>query len=182
MLDIVNHEKMSGQWQCEEFESGFIDPEYIYELDRAAVVRELQSKRDKLFVFDTGTETVKPGNHIRRILSKLLLLPFFLFLYIADTAHKIAVSFEGEMFNVDVRAGIACAQGEETSERLICMAKLSQDFVVPGVTKGYLFYEDIPREKREELPALLGRDISTMDYGADVSLPALTDSDTPRYY
>ena len=50
MLDVVNHEKMSGQWQCEEFESGFIAPEYIYDLDRDAVIRELQSKRDQLFV------------------------------------------------------------------------------------------------------------------------------------
>ena len=296
MLDIVNHETMSGQWQCEEFESGFIDPEYIYELDRAAVVRELQSKRDKLFVefrmkgpsdteyrwvafygkavydtdgvrrkivssirdiqeqkereekqlrknstdvitglycFSAGIKYIQEcrktrpaGIMVNLLLNRLkeinekngivfgdMILEemggltisccreleeqddrrivamrldgdeFTVWLeersreeariFVKNLLNKIAVSFEGEMFNVDVRAGIACAQGEETSERLICMAKLSQDFVVPGVTKGYLFYEDIPKEKREELPALLGRDISTMDYGEDVSLGSL---------
>ena len=50
MLDIVNHKTKSGQWLCEEFESGFIDPEYIYDMDRAGVIKALQSKEDKLFV------------------------------------------------------------------------------------------------------------------------------------
>ena len=34
MLDIVNHETMSGNWPCEEYETGFIDPAYIYDLDQ----------------------------------------------------------------------------------------------------------------------------------------------------
>lgn len=49
MLDIVNHKTMSGQWQCEEFESGFINPNYIYDTDRETVVKMLQSKADKLY-------------------------------------------------------------------------------------------------------------------------------------
>lgn len=49
ILDIVNHETMSGQWQCEEFASGFIDPECIYEPDREEAIRELQSRKDTLY-------------------------------------------------------------------------------------------------------------------------------------
>ncbi len=93
--------------------------------------------------------------------------------FLEKLLDKIAVSFKGGMFDVDVRAGIVCEQMEENSERLICMAKLAQDFVVPGVTKQYLFYEDIPEERRQILPPLLGRDISTTDYGEDVSLGSL---------
>ncbi len=47
-LDIVNHETMNGQWLCEEFESGFINPEYIHEQDREETVRIMQSREDKI--------------------------------------------------------------------------------------------------------------------------------------
>lgn len=50
ILDIVNHKTMSGQWQCEEFETGFINPDYIYDTDRKAVAKELKSKSDKLSI------------------------------------------------------------------------------------------------------------------------------------
>ncbi len=49
VLDIVNHETMSGKWPCEEFESGFINPSYIYGPDREATVGKMRSKEDKLF-------------------------------------------------------------------------------------------------------------------------------------
>ena len=49
ILDIVNHKTMSGQWQCEEYETSFIKKEYIYELDRAEAIRELQSGSDKIY-------------------------------------------------------------------------------------------------------------------------------------
>jgi len=49
-LDIVNHKTMSGQWKCVEYESGFIDPEYIYEYDRMAVIKTFHSLSDKLYV------------------------------------------------------------------------------------------------------------------------------------
>lgn len=49
ILDIVNHKTMSGQWQCEEYESGFINPEYIYDMDREETVKTLQSGEDKLY-------------------------------------------------------------------------------------------------------------------------------------
>lgn len=50
MLDIVNHATMSGLWQCDAYETGFIDPEYIYDGDRAAVADMMQSDSDKLFI------------------------------------------------------------------------------------------------------------------------------------
>ncbi len=50
ILDIVNHKTKSGQWQCDDFESGFIDPESIHDMDRMAVIRTLQSTADKLYV------------------------------------------------------------------------------------------------------------------------------------
>lgn len=296
MLDVVNHEKMSGQWQCEEFESGFIAPEYIYDLDRDAVIRELQSKRDQLFVefrmkwpsdaeyrwvafygkvvYDTdgvrrkivssirdiqeqkereekqlrknstdvitglycysaGIKSIQEcrkvqpdGVMINLVLSRLkeinekngiifgdMILEelggltagccreleeqderriiamrldgdeFTVWMgersrkeavdFVERLLDKIAASFEGEMFNVDVRAGIVCARSGQANEELIRMAKLAQDLVVTGVTKRYQFYEDIPDRKRGTLPPLLGRDISTMDYGEDVSLGSL---------
>ncbi|MCI8542677.1 MAG: response regulator [Lachnospiraceae bacterium] len=49
ILDIVNHETMSGQWQCRDSESGFIASEYIYEADRAAAIKALQSREDKMY-------------------------------------------------------------------------------------------------------------------------------------
>jgi len=50
MLDIVNHATMNGQWECEEFQGGFIKPAYIYEMDREAAARALQSEADELAV------------------------------------------------------------------------------------------------------------------------------------
>lgn len=49
-LDIVNHEKMNGKWQCEDFGGGFIDPADIYEADREAALRALNSGEDKIAV------------------------------------------------------------------------------------------------------------------------------------
>lgn len=50
MLDIVNHATKSGLWQCDPYETGFIDSAYIYEGDRAAVASVMQSNADKLYV------------------------------------------------------------------------------------------------------------------------------------
>ncbi|MCI8554248.1 MAG: response regulator [Clostridiales bacterium] len=46
MLDIVNHTSMSGQWQCPKTESGFINPDYIYQADRAGALEALQQDKD----------------------------------------------------------------------------------------------------------------------------------------
>lgn len=46
VLDLVNHKTMSGQWQCPQTESGFINPEYIYEADRQEALNSLQINRD----------------------------------------------------------------------------------------------------------------------------------------
>lgn len=86
---------------------------------------------------------------------------------------KIKVSFREDTFDVAVRIGMACGQKNQTSEKLICMAKLAQSYVISGVAKKYVFYEDIPEEKRKILPPFSGRDIITLDYGEDVGLVSL---------
>lgn len=296
ILDIVNHEVMSGHWPCGEFESGFIDPDYIYDMDRTAVADALQSKADSFTVefrirwpkdadfawvvlfgktiYDTEGERRKIVGSIRDIqeqkekeaeqlrknstdvitglcsfsagmkriaecrkskcngvmvnflltrlkeinekngivfgdmileeLGSLTLSScrefagkdnsrivamrldgdeFTLWLeerseeeaieFTEKLLHKVSESFREEIISVNVHAGIVCGTEEQTSERLICMAKLAQNQVVPGVTKQYILYEDIPEEKRTVLPPLLGRNISTLDYGEDVSLVSL---------
>lgn len=50
ILDLVNHETMSGQWECQESETGFVKSEYIYDMDRSAVTEVLQSGADRLSV------------------------------------------------------------------------------------------------------------------------------------
>ncbi len=50
LLDIVNHPTVSGQWQCDSFGGCFINPEYIYEEDRAQAVSALQTEADDLYV------------------------------------------------------------------------------------------------------------------------------------
>ena len=49
MLDIVNHKTMSGQWQCEEYDGGFINPNYIHEADREETIHKLGSGADQLY-------------------------------------------------------------------------------------------------------------------------------------
>lgn len=296
VLDIVNHETMSGHWQCEEFESSFIDPEYIYDMDRETVVDCLESKADSFSVefrmkwpkdadfkwvvlsgktvYDTDGEQRKIVGSIRDIqeqkekeaeqlrknstdvitglysfsagiqimeecrktqchgiivnmllyrlkeinekngivfgdmileeLGNLILTScreseqkdgkkiiamrldgdeFTLWLenrskqeaaeFTEKILNKIMVSFREETFSVNVHVGIVCAERRYTCEKLICMAKLAQGFVMSGITKQYIFYEDIPEQDRRILPDLLGRDISTLDYGEDVSLVSL---------
>ncbi len=297
MLDIVNHETMSGNWQCEEFESSFINPDYIYDMDRETVIQSLQGKTDSFSVefrlrwpkdadfkwvaifgktvYDTEGERRKIVGSIRDIqeqkereaeqlrknstdaitglysfsagiklmeecrktqyhgmmvnillyrlkeinekngivfgdmileeLGSLTLSccqeieqkdgkkiiamrldgdEFTLWLenrskqeaeeFTERLLNKIAVSFREETFSVNVHVGIVCAGREYTCEKLICMAKLAQSYVVPGITRQYIFYEDVPQRERTALPDLLGRDISTLDYGEDVSLVSLS--------
>ncbi len=50
ILDVVNHPAMSGQWHCGDFGGSFINPDYIYEKDRAGAVRALRSEADDLYV------------------------------------------------------------------------------------------------------------------------------------
>lgn len=50
VLDIVNHKTMSGQWQCEEYESGFINPAFIHDGDKKEVIEAMESEFDTLAV------------------------------------------------------------------------------------------------------------------------------------
>lgn len=50
ILDIVNHATMSGQWDCEEHEGGFINPSHIHDMDRSRAIEELQGRKDTLYV------------------------------------------------------------------------------------------------------------------------------------
>jgi len=49
-IDIVNNERWNGQWTCNEFDIGFIDPEMVYDMDRGAVLKMFRSQSDKLYV------------------------------------------------------------------------------------------------------------------------------------
>lgn len=44
--DLVNHKTLSGSWSYPQTESGLINPQYIYEADRAAVIEELEKHAD----------------------------------------------------------------------------------------------------------------------------------------
>ena len=48
-LDLVNHPTISGQWRFKQDESGFIDPAYIYEADRARTMDTLKQGGDNLY-------------------------------------------------------------------------------------------------------------------------------------
>ena len=49
ILDIVNHKTMSGQWRKPKGADGLINPDYIYEADRAEAVRALGQDADTLY-------------------------------------------------------------------------------------------------------------------------------------
>lgn len=297
VLDIVNHETMSGHWQCEEFERCFANPDYIYDMDCETVndvlrrksdsfsvefrmrwpkdadyiwvvlsaktvydtegeprkivgsIRDIQEQKEKeaeqarknatdvitgLYSFSTGIKLMEEcrrvqyrgvmvnmllyrlkeinesngivfGDMILEELGNLVLSScreadqkdgwkiiamrldgdeFTLWLenrseeeaekFTEKLLNKIAMSFREEVFSVNLQVGIVSGRREYTCEKLICMAKLAQSFVISGVTKQYIFYEDIPEQDRTVLPDLLGRDISTLDYGEDVSLVSLS--------
>lgn len=296
ILDIVNHERMSGQWKCEGTGESFINQDYIYDMDRARVadalrsredsisvefrlkwpedtefvwvelfgktvydtegeqrkiigsIRNIQEQKEKeaeqlrknstdavtgLYSFSSGMERIEEGRKLQykgiviniildrlkeidenngiifgdMILEELGSLissscreadeeigrqiiamrldgdEFTLWLenrsreeaviLVERLLDKIKVSFREDTFDVAVRIGMACGQENQTSEKLICMAKLAQSYVISGVTKKYVFYEDIPEEKRKSLPPLSGRDIVTPDYGEDIGLVSL---------
>lgn len=296
ILDIVNHKTMSGHWHCEDFASGFIAPDCIYEADRENVIQVMQSKADRLFVefrikwpedaefiwvalssnavydtdgkrrklvgsirniqeqkereaeqlrknttdgvtglyvFSAGVERLHECRRLRQdgvminlflnrlkesnekngivfgdmILEEMGLLTrnscqeftertkwrtvalrldgdeFVLWLenqskeqaaeFVEDLLGKISKSFEAEVFQVDVYAGMACAGKEQSTEKLLRMAKQASRYVVPDVTGRYIFYEDIPEKKLTPLPELQGREINTLDYSEEVSLVSL---------
>ncbi len=297
ILDIVNHKDMSGRWYCEDFESGFLDPAYIYEMDRTVVIQTMQSKEDKLYVefrmkwldrtdyiwvalsgtavYDTDGKRRKLVGSIRDIQeqkekeAKQLrknsidgVTGFYVFsaglerlqeyrrtypmgvminlffshlkesneengivfgdmileeagrlirahcrqlteitgwhtvamrlnrdeyvLWLENQSREQAAEFiealikkliEGlnqEMFSVDVFAGLICTERNQTTEKLIRMAKLARSQVIPGKTMHYFFYEDISAEnKRMKLPDLQGREINTLDYSEDINLVSL---------
>lgn len=292
-LDIVNHKTMSGQWQCEEFESGFINPDYIHEEDRERAIKVMQRKEDRLYVefrlkwpmdaeflwvalagkavydtdgrrwkivgsirdiqeqkekeaeqlkknitdgvtglytFSAGMEAVRECrrnrwdgvmvslflDHLKEtnekngivfgdmILEEMGVLirgsarqiteatgcrtvalrldgdELVMWLegqsrdqaegLIKELLERIENDFEAEKFRIDVYAGLACGEKGADAEKLARMAKQARCQALSGGTGRYSFYEDIPVEEREELPALQGRRINTLNYGEDVSL------------
>ena len=299
MLDIVNHETMNGKWQCEEFESSFIDPSFIYEADREAAIETLRSKADRisvefrlkwpeegefkwvllsgktvydtdgrrrklmgsirdiqkqkereaeqlrrnvtdgvtgLYVFSAGMERIQEcraqqksspdGVMVNLCLSRLkeinekngivfgdMILEEIGYLirrscreamertgletialrldgddfvfwmdgrtgkqaaaFLEQLLEDIAVSFDRDMFDVEIAAGLVCGEKERSVEKLICMTRLAKNFAKPAGGKGYFFYEDIPEKERKALPALQGREINSLDYGEDVNLASV---------
>ena len=293
ILDIVNHKTMSGQWPCEEFESGFIDPNLIYGPDREEAVRALQSNSDNVYaefrlrwpkesefiwvaltekaVHDTDGKRWKLVGSIRNIQEQkereekqlkksitdgvtgffvcsagfeklrecrrympkgVMLVLFWNRLkevsekngivfgdmileeignlvrrmcreftertgnqtvafrlnrseavvwlegrpreQAAEFAEKLSGEiteiFAPETFGVRMHIGLVCGEQEQAEEELVRRAKLACDNVVFGAARQYVFYEDLPKERRMALPALHEREINTLGYGEDVSL------------
>lgn len=50
VVDLINHKTMNGQWRCEKYGDNFIDPECIYEEDRAMAIAAFQDDADKMYV------------------------------------------------------------------------------------------------------------------------------------
>lgn len=50
MLTLVNHPTMNGQWECPKTEWGFINPDYIYEPDRAEALQALYRTPDSPYM------------------------------------------------------------------------------------------------------------------------------------
>ncbi|MCI8668795.1 MAG: response regulator [Lachnospiraceae bacterium] len=296
ILDIVNHKTMSGQWQCEEYESSFINPEYIYDMDREETIKALQSRKDKLYaefrlkwpedsdynwvalagntvydtdgrrwklvgsirniqeqkereamqhrknttdgvtglhVFSAGMERLEKYRHnrpdgvmlnlhlkqlketnekngivfgdmileeigglirskcreftqktkCRTVSMRLNREEFIIWLehqtenqaveFTEGLLETISTAINAETFNVHMCAGLARGEQNQNSELLIRMAKQACSHVVSGNARKYMIYENIPEEKRTELPALHGREINTLGYGDDVSLVSL---------
>lgn len=297
ILDIVNHKTMSGRWYCEDHESAFLDPVYIYEEDQRAVARAMQSHEDRIYVefrlkwldytdylwmalsgnavydtdgrrrklvgsirniqeqkerearqlrknsidgvtgfyvFSAGMEHLQEcrrvypsgvmaalyfdhlketnekngivfgdmileeaGNIIRSwcrgfsektgwkvIAMRLNRDEFVLWMENQSREHaagfteallkKMTEDFDREMFGVEVFAGLACTDRNQTTEKLIRMAKLARKFVTSGKMTRCAFYEDIPGEKKHmPLPELQGLEFNTLDYSEDVNLISL---------
>ncbi len=293
ILDIVNHKTMSGQWQCEEFESGFINPSYIHEEDREAVIRDLHRKTDQRYaefrlkwpsdadyvwvalsgttVYDTDGRRWKLVGSIRNIQEQKereaeqyrknttdgvtglygfragleyleecrkerpegVMLSLYLdrlkesdekngivfgdmileeiggiiredcrtltektgcrtvalrlnrdeiALWLEDQSgeqgkafvlgllEKAGAEFGEETFALRIRAGLALGKQKQSGERLIRMAKLAWNSVPAGAKRQYMSYEDISEKDRTDLPALLGQEVSSLDYTKDVNL------------
>ncbi len=296
VFDIVNHNTMSGQWQCEGFDSGFVEHVHIYDGDCQAVMEALrtkaesfsvqfrmkwqeeedflwsalsaqivcdtegrrrklvgviqdieeqkkvearQRKRDEmdgitgLYAFAAGMErleerrSINPKgvvvnlflNQLKEINEKngmvfgdLILEEigtliregcrifagqtgretvsmrldgddFVVWLedaprgvardFIEKLLTRIREDFEEDRFVVHVQAGLACADRRQSGEMLICMARQARNLCESDGGKQYLFFEDIPEEKRVPLPLLLGREINSLDYSEDITMASL---------
>ena len=296
ILDIVNHNTMSGQWQCEEFDTGFMEHVHIYDGDRQAVAEALRRKEDSfsvqfrmkwqregeflwsalsaqtvcdtegrrrklvgviqdieeqkqlearqrrrdetdgitgLYAFAAGMERLEEGrdtnakgvivnlflNQLKEINEKngmvfgdLILEEigtliregcrafaghtgretvamrldgddFVVWLedasrggagdFIEKLLARIRDDFEGNRFAVNVQAGLTCADRGQSGELLICMARQARNLCESGGGEQYLFFEDIPEEKRVPLPLLLGREINSLDYSEDITMASL---------
>ena len=93
--------------------------------------------------------------------------------FIEKLIEKINETFQRELFSIEVRSGLACAEKGQTNEELIRMAMLAQNAVPAGAVRPYMFYEDIPEDKDTVLPALYGREVNSLDYNENVSLVSL---------
>ena len=296
VFDIVNHNTMSGQWQCEGFDSGFVEHVHIYDGDCQAVMEALrtkaesfsvqfrmkwqeeedflwsalsaqivcdtegrrrklvgviqdieeqkkvearQRKRDEmdgitgLYAFAAGMErleerrSINPKgvvvnlflNQLKEINEKNGMVFGDLILeeigtliregcrifagqtgretvslrldgddcvvwledaprgvardFIEKLLTRIREDFEEDRFVVHVQAGLACADRRQSGEMLICMARQARNLCESDGGKQYLFFEDIPEEKRVPLPLLLGREINSLDYSEDITMASL---------
>lgn len=93
--------------------------------------------------------------------------------FVEGLLGKIEAAFDGEAFSVHMHTGLACGGKDESAELLVRMARLAGSMRSQGRPGQYTFFEDIPAQKRDSLPAPGGSDINMPGYGEDVSLSSL---------
>ena len=293
MLDLVNHQTMSGRWPCDNFGGSFINPDYMHEEDRPQAVEALQDSADDLYaefrlkwqtdqeyawvaltakaVYDTDGRRRKLVGSIRNIQKqkereaarlrrntidgvtglyasgaglkaveecralrpdgvmaelyvdrlkqanekngivfgdmvleelgglvqercreleqsgsgravalRLNREELAVWLEGADQASGVefvhslletaSARFQEDTFPLCLRAGLARAEGGQSAEELIRMAKLAREQVRSGPGRQWAAYEDVPRERRDQLPPLQAREIDTVGYGEETGL------------
>ena len=87
--------------------------------------------------------------------------------------ERAGANFDGELFGVHMRIGMACGSKANDGEKLIRMAKLALTVRVSDLSRPYCFYEDIPKKSQAQLPVLSAREINTFGYGEEVSLVSI---------
>ena len=87
--------------------------------------------------------------------------------------ERAGANFDGELFGVHMRIGMACGSKANDGEKLIRMAKLALTVRVSDISRPYCFYEDIPKISQAQLPVLSAREINTFGYGEEVSLVSI---------
>ena len=93
--------------------------------------------------------------------------------FIRELLRRIHAAFDGELFDITLRAGLVCAGRQQDTEQLIRMAVLAQNSEGFRSQEGYIFFEDISEKEKRNLPPLQGREINSLNYGEEVHLVSI---------